>query len=1068
MQQKKFKGNLSAITAVISAVLVVVIVIGTTTTILVWGLPYINRMQAEASQENVYSQFNIIKDSIQNMAYEESGAERQYNVDVSEGNLNFDEDGDRLIIQYSTEPNHNFSVSGLNDDDMSFQIQNLAGLTNSFDHIDIFWFEDPEARFYPCEDFYLLDNEDKTCIFLKFNIKSFYDSKNIAESDIASVKVRLFPIDKISSKYNFNPEISLLSNDNWDENQKLIDILNTGSFDKNNDSTFFLGSDYVEWEIKKDFIEEYTDKDNFISVKIEDSKNNLVNPTKLINDDILKLKCNNIYSFYSSETQTVFKPVLIINYVNDEINDNNKLINSQCGFEQFENNKIEDIKDDVKSKGSFYSISNNIKPIATENIVDNIKYNYFLDTGIYKAFFQDISSESLKKPIVIEKGHYRLDSTPGNLFYVSGANFKNLGVLGDVEDSNIFLSESFICYPALYGLGFDLSYSYDENLLKEFLTVDNKELLNEPVDKNSFLILEHTIDAIDFENDKPMGISFGSDNNKLRDYGTFETSFFTTGETIFFTDEFGETVFSLPKEIYSWDSSKMVDSKIKLTRSIRLGENGKITVWIRTPCSWLFDDKRVFPIVIDDSTHTTNDNMVAEDHYNNVIAKSCLEGENPPLPPNSAGYSAHSAAARKNLEDLDENYNSYLNDSIDDFVNLWYSTVLFEPINTIKKIDIQWHGLNGGWDWNLTGADILLYVWDYVLEQWVQRDGCQASSEIKVLSFTIDDNYNRYIPSGKPLEVAVSTKGKSLASGVAEYYFEVFVSNDTVKPNVYILESPDGVINQTTVGFSWWATDNVVDTEDLYYSYNLNGSYPSVWSAWGSERQKTFYNLPDGDYTFEVKAKDFAGNVADVKTQNFKIVEGWTHRWLDLKSGDNLNFDVSVSAGSDYGLPIKGHVQIDIYTVVGFCGRILIFDLGLLEYEYPSSVGSFKNILENGGILLTNPDNEYMRKEPIISFNDETFAMRVMQIKQAQNSYSAGSGISMLTSSLENNYIKDLLREVHDFKIQIWGPNEDIWLDYFINTHGFSRYQDNYLLLKNNNPAWQLILSHSICNIGFK
>ena len=49
-------------------------------------------------------------------------------------------------------------------------------------------------------------------------------------------------------------------------------------------------------------------------------------------------------------------------------------------------------------------------------------------------------------------------------------------------------------------------------------------------------------------------------------------------------------------------------------------------------------------------------------------------------------------------------------------------------------------------------------------------------------------------------------------------------------------------------------------TEELLYSYKLEGEN-NAWSSWTSQTSRTYTNLPNGEYTFFVKAKDKAGNI---------------------------------------------------------------------------------------------------------------------------------------------------------------------------------------------------------------
>ncbi|MDI3319411.1 triple tyrosine motif-containing protein [Pinibacter soli] len=58
------------------------------------------------------------------------------------------------------------------------------------------------------------------------------------------------------------------------------------------------------------------------------------------------------------------------------------------------------------------------------------------------------------------------------------------------------------------------------------------------------------------------------------------------------------------------------------------------------------------------------------------------------------------------------------------------------------------------------------------------------------------------------------------------------------------------------------------------YSCRLKG-FESEWSPWSKKAEKSYTNLPAGDYTFEVKAKDDLGNVSPVSTFSFTVLPPW-------------------------------------------------------------------------------------------------------------------------------------------------------------------------------------------------
>lgn len=98
----------------------------------------------------------------------------------------------------------------------------------------------------------------------------------------------------------------------------------------------------------------------------------------------------------------------------------------------------------------------------------------------------------------------------------------------------------------------------------------------------------------------------------------------------------------------------------------------------------------------------------------------------------------------------------------------------------------------------------------------------------------------------------------------------ISATNDTNPPNLSIVTFPTGPTNGDRVLFRWFAFDDTsVSTrwentsESIVYSYKLDG-YDSDWSNWITTTSNSYYNIPEGNYTFKVKAKDVAGNIANV------------------------------------------------------------------------------------------------------------------------------------------------------------------------------------------------------------
>jgi len=113
---------------------------------------------------------------------------------------------------------------------------------------------------------------------------------------------------------------------------------------------------------------------------------------------------------------------------------------------------------------------------------------------------------------------------------------------------------------------------------------------------------------------------------------------------------------------------------------------------------------------------------------------------------------------------------------------------------------------------------------------------------------------------------------------------------DTTAPSVSISEAPRGQTPLNSMRIRWIAVDETsvpgadtvdlsipesdatipsLNTEALLYSYRLKGLSDS-WSNWSSKTSRD-YILSAGSYTFEVKAKDQAGNVSSTESRAFTV-----------------------------------------------------------------------------------------------------------------------------------------------------------------------------------------------------
>ncbi len=80
-------------------------------------------------------------------------------------------------------------------------------------------------------------------------------------------------------------------------------------------------------------------------------------------------------------------------------------------------------------------------------------------------------------------------------------------------------------------------------------------------------------------------------------------------------------------------------------------------------------------------------------------------------------------------------------------------------------------------------------------------------------------------------------------------------------------------------GFTFhYAAPYYENQEKVKYSYRLQG-FDKEWSQWKKETRKEYTNLPEGSYTFKVKAKNVYGVESKVAEYQFRILPPWYRTW---------------------------------------------------------------------------------------------------------------------------------------------------------------------------------------------
>jgi len=107
-----------ALTPAVSAILAALIVSSTIGTIIVWGVPYTDSLNSEATRENVVSQMADISNQIKDLTGSSPGDKKASTYAFGGGSISVSDDYDRTVIMYSHDPNYEFTITEINGNDI--------------------------------------------------------------------------------------------------------------------------------------------------------------------------------------------------------------------------------------------------------------------------------------------------------------------------------------------------------------------------------------------------------------------------------------------------------------------------------------------------------------------------------------------------------------------------------------------------------------------------------------------------------------------------------------------------------------------------------------------------------------------------------------------------------------------------------------------------------------------------------------------------------------------------------------------------------------------------------------
>lgn len=187
--------------------------------------------------------------------------------------------------------------------------------------------------------------------------------------------------------------------------------------------------------------------------------------------------------------------------------------------------------------------------------------------------------------------------------------------------------------------------------------------------------------------------------------------------------------------------------------------------------------------------------------------------------------------------------------SISSFNGTQYGYVGISYNFSVIAIDANNFNISYGWDWENDG---IIDEWS----EWLPSGyTCKASH-----SWNKEGVYEIRVIAKNEYNISNSTK------------FTIQIEGDNNPPNTWIVSGPSGLITYNNITFTWNGSDDITDYKNLLFSYKLEG-YDENWSAWMHVNSHSYYNLPNGEYTFKVRARDLAGNIDAIPASRKFIVE---------------------------------------------------------------------------------------------------------------------------------------------------------------------------------------------------
>ncbi|MFC5285056.1 triple tyrosine motif-containing protein [Pedobacter alpinus] len=137
-------------------------------------------------------------------------------------------------------------------------------------------------------------------------------------------------------------------------------------------------------------------------------------------------------------------------------------------------------------------------------------------------------------------------------------------------------------------------------------------------------------------------------------------------------------------------------------------------------------------------------------------------------------------------------------------------------------------------------------------------------------------NYEKYLENIKPLELNL-TQVNLINQKDSLIFGGYFINEGKLSKTQNENQIPKISFQNNSLHFEY-ASTLYEQQNNIEYSYKLK-DFDKSWSVWSSKSEKDYTNLPNGKYTFEVKARNNLGGESQTMRYCFIILPPWYQTW---------------------------------------------------------------------------------------------------------------------------------------------------------------------------------------------